>query len=157
MKKIIKSVVSFVAVAGMIVLGLAYFSDLTERKESKAKFAEFYEEENIDVLFIGLSDEVEKWLQVFDVMVNGVRYENYVSIGLPKKIDISDSIKEENEIMIEEDSNILSKFEMSVYQYKYIEGLKPTEIAILMNKKTKQIYDALNRIKQKISKNNKKI
>lgn len=67
------------------------------------------------------------------------------------------SIKEENEIMIEENSNILSKFEMSVYQYKYIEGLKPTEIAILMNKKTKQIYDALNRIKQKISKNNKKI
>lgn len=38
--------------------------------------------------------------QVFDVMVNGVRYENYVSIGLPKKIDISDSIKEENEIYI---------------------------------------------------------
>ena len=67
------------------------------------------------------------------------------------------SVKEENEIMIEENSNILSKFEMSVYQYKYIEGLKPAEIAKLMNKKVKQIYDALNRIKQKISKNNKKI
>ena len=32
MNKIVKSIISFVAVAGMIVLGLMYFSDLTERK-----------------------------------------------------------------------------------------------------------------------------
>ena len=38
--------------------------------------------------------------QEFDVMVNGVKYEKYVPMGLPTRIDISDSIKEENEIYI---------------------------------------------------------
>lgn len=38
--------------------------------------------------------------QEFDVMVNGVKYEKYVPIGLPTRIDVSDSIKEENEIYI---------------------------------------------------------
>ena len=49
MKNVIKSIVSFVIVTGMIVLRLVYFSDITERKDSKEKFAPFYEtEENID-------------------------------------------------------------------------------------------------------------
>ena len=56
MKNIVKSVVSFVVVVGLIGLGLLYFSELTERKDSKEKFAAFYEtEDDIDVLFLGSS------------------------------------------------------------------------------------------------------
>lgn len=56
MKNIIKSVLSFLVVVGLIVLGVMYVSNITERKESKEKFAQFYDsEENIDVLFIGSS------------------------------------------------------------------------------------------------------
>lgn len=54
MNKIIKSIVSFIAVSGMVLLGLMYFSDVTERKDSKEKFSEFYEQD-MDVLFIGSS------------------------------------------------------------------------------------------------------
>ena len=56
MSKIVKSVISFVAVAVMVFLGLWYFSDLTELKESKEKYSEFYEvEDDVDVLFLGSS------------------------------------------------------------------------------------------------------
>lgn len=56
MNRILKSIISFLAVGTMIVLGVLYFSNVTERKDSKEKFAEFYEvEENVDVLFIGSS------------------------------------------------------------------------------------------------------
>lgn len=55
MKKIIGSIVSFLAVAGMIAVGLIYFSDLTERKDSIEKFGDFYETEEFDVLFLGSS------------------------------------------------------------------------------------------------------
>ena len=55
MNKIIKSMISFVAVAGMIIAGILYVSDVTERKDSKEKFDEFYETENIEVLFLGSS------------------------------------------------------------------------------------------------------
>ena len=56
MKNVIKLILSTLVVLGMIVLGIVYFSDITERKESREKFAQFYnEEENVDVLFIGSS------------------------------------------------------------------------------------------------------
>ena len=56
MKKNIHLLISFLAVGGMVLLGLLYFSDLTERKASKEKFADFYEmEEDFDVLFLGAS------------------------------------------------------------------------------------------------------
>lgn len=55
MKKNLQLILSFLAVGGMVLIGLLYFSDLTERKASQEKFAEFYEEENIDVLFLGAS------------------------------------------------------------------------------------------------------
>ena len=56
MKNIIKFVFSALIVMGMILVGVTYFSDVTERKDSRDKFAQFYEaEENIDVLFLGSS------------------------------------------------------------------------------------------------------
>ena len=56
MNNLIKSILSALVVVGMIVLGIMYFSNITERKESREKFAQFYEaEENIDVLFVGSS------------------------------------------------------------------------------------------------------
>ena len=55
MKEIVKTIISFLVVAGLIVMGLMYFSNLTERKDSKEKFAGFYGEEEIDVLFLGSS------------------------------------------------------------------------------------------------------
>ncbi len=56
MKNVIKNVLSTLIIATLVVLGIMYFSDVTERKESREKLAQFYEaEENIDVLFIGSS------------------------------------------------------------------------------------------------------
>lgn len=56
MKNVIKSILSTLIVLGMIILGIVYFADVTERKESREKFAQFYnEEENVDVLFVGSS------------------------------------------------------------------------------------------------------
>lgn len=55
MKNIIKTVVSFLAVISLTCIGLFYCAKVTERKESKEKFAGFYEEENLDVLFLGSS------------------------------------------------------------------------------------------------------
>ncbi len=55
MKNIIKAVVSFFVVAVLIGSGIFYCAKVTERKESKEKFAGFYEEENLDVLFLGSS------------------------------------------------------------------------------------------------------
>lgn len=56
MKNVIKNILSAFVVVGLIVLGVVYFSDVTERKESREKFAQFYDaEENIDVLFVGSS------------------------------------------------------------------------------------------------------
>lgn len=55
MKNIIKSIFSTLVVVGMIVLGLIYFSDITERKDSNEKYDDFYNSGNIDVLFLGSS------------------------------------------------------------------------------------------------------
>lgn len=56
MKNVIKNILSAFVVVELIVLGIVYFSDVTERKESREKFAQFYDaEENIDVLFVGSS------------------------------------------------------------------------------------------------------
>ena len=56
MRKTLKAIFSFVVVCLLVVTGMAYLSDLTERKESNNKFSEFYEqEEDYDVLFLGSS------------------------------------------------------------------------------------------------------
>ena len=55
MKNIIKAIFSTFIVVGMIVLGLIYFSDITERKDSREKYEDFYSSANIDVLFLGSS------------------------------------------------------------------------------------------------------
>ena len=56
MRKILSAIISFVIVGLLVVCGLSGLSDITERKESKNKFSDFYEqEENYDVLFIGSS------------------------------------------------------------------------------------------------------
>lgn len=68
------------------------------------------------------------------------------------------SIHNENENHLIKENNIkLSKFELLVYQYRIIEGLKPSKIAEITKKDIKQIYDAINRIKIKLGKSNKKI
>ena len=56
MKKTLKAIFSFAAVGLLVIAGIVYLSDLTERKESNNKFSEFYEqEEDYDVLFLGSS------------------------------------------------------------------------------------------------------
>lgn len=55
MKNVIKLIISTLVVLGMIVCGIIYFSDVTERKDSREKFDDFYQSENIDVLFLGSS------------------------------------------------------------------------------------------------------
>lgn len=59
MNKIVKALFSFVVVGLLVLGGLVYLSNLTERKESKAKFSDFYEqEEDFDVLFLGSSHTI---------------------------------------------------------------------------------------------------
>ena len=56
MNKTLKAIFSFVIVGLLVVGGLVYLSDLTERKESQNKFSEFYEQDaDFDVLFLGSS------------------------------------------------------------------------------------------------------
>jgi len=56
MSKIIKTVLSFLTIVGLVLGGFLLVSDLTERKDSIEKFAQFYEqEEDFDVLFLGQS------------------------------------------------------------------------------------------------------
>ena len=56
MNKNIKAIFSFVVISFLVVGGLVYLSDLTERKESQNKFNEFYAQEaDYDVLFLGSS------------------------------------------------------------------------------------------------------
>lgn len=56
MNKTVKAIFSFVTVSLLVVVGLIYLSNLTERKESQNKFNEFYEQEaDYDVLFLGSS------------------------------------------------------------------------------------------------------
>ena len=72
-------------------------------------------------------------------------------------IDYSSIVEEKGKTFIEENNLKLSNLELLVYQYKFIEDIKPSKIAEIMKKDIKQIYDAINRIKNKINKNNKKI
>lgn len=56
MKKMISTIFSLVAVVVLVIWGLGELSDITERKESKNKFSDFYQqEEDYDVLFLGSS------------------------------------------------------------------------------------------------------
>lgn len=56
MKKTLSGIFSGLLVCCLVVVGLIYLSGLTERKESKYKFSDFYnQEEDYDVLFIGSS------------------------------------------------------------------------------------------------------
>lgn len=56
MNKILRAMFSFIIVIVLVIGGLIYLADITERKESKNKFGEFYEqEEDYDVLFLGSS------------------------------------------------------------------------------------------------------
>ena len=56
MNKLGKAVFSLIVVGVLVIGGLVYLSNLTERKESQNKFSEFYQqEENYDVLFFGSS------------------------------------------------------------------------------------------------------
>lgn len=56
MKKIIGTIFSFLAVGTLVIWGLRTLSDITERKDSKSKFNDFYsQEEDYDVLFLGSS------------------------------------------------------------------------------------------------------
>ena len=55
-KKRIKRLIPFLAVLGLTVAGLSYASGITERKDSRNKYADFYaQKEDFDVLFIGQS------------------------------------------------------------------------------------------------------
>ena len=72
-------------------------------------------------------------------------------------VDYLSIINDDRNNFIEENNVKLSKFELLVYQYKCIECLKPAKIAKILEKDIKQIYDAINRIKIKTAKNNKKI
>lgn len=56
MKKTIQAMVSFLIVGALVVGGLFYLANLTQRKESLNKFGGFYEQESdFDVLFVGQS------------------------------------------------------------------------------------------------------
>lgn len=56
MNKTLKAMFSFVMVSVLVICGLIFLSDITERKESKKKFEEFYEQKaDYDVLFLGSS------------------------------------------------------------------------------------------------------
>ncbi len=56
MKKIIKSIIGAVAVIAMIAVGLKILGQITERKDSYEKYADFFsQEEDFDVLFFGTS------------------------------------------------------------------------------------------------------
>lgn len=56
MSKVIKTVLSFLAIVGLVLGGFLLVFNLTERKDSIEKFAQFYEqEEDFDVLFLGQS------------------------------------------------------------------------------------------------------
>lgn len=56
MKRGLKALLSVMIVVTLVVGGLVYLSNVTERKDSVNKFAQFYEqEEDFDVLFIGQS------------------------------------------------------------------------------------------------------
>ena len=56
MNKIVKAVLSFLVIVGLVLGGLFLVANLTERKDSIQKFAQFYEqEEDFDVLFLGQS------------------------------------------------------------------------------------------------------
>ena len=72
-------------------------------------------------------------------------------------IDYTSMIDEKEKCFIEENSVKFSDFEFNVYRYRFVDEIKPNKIAEIMNKDVKQIYDAINRIKNKIGKNNKKI
>lgn len=67
-------------------------------------------------------------------------------------VDYLSLFKDEEVEKIEENSVKLSNFELCVYQYKFIDDIKPKKIAEIMKKDTKQIYDAINRIKVKLGK-----
>lgn len=55
-KKRIKRLIPFLVVLGLTVAGLSYASGITERKDSRNKYADFYaQKEDFDVLFIGQS------------------------------------------------------------------------------------------------------
>jgi RNA polymerase sporulation-specific sigma factor len=72
-------------------------------------------------------------------------------------VDCHSISSEEYNCFLEENNIKLSKFELLIYQYRYIENLKPAKIADITKKNIKQVYDAINRIKIKTNKNNKKI
>ena len=56
MKKILAMMFSFLAVGALVIWGLGKLADITERKDSKSKFHDFYcQEEDYDVLFLGSS------------------------------------------------------------------------------------------------------
>ena len=56
MKKIVGTIFSFFAVAILVIWGLETLADITERKDSKNKFNDFYQQEaDYDVLFFGSS------------------------------------------------------------------------------------------------------
>lgn len=56
MKKIVKAVLSSLIIMGLVLGGFVLAANLTERKNSIEKFAQFYEqEEDFDVLFLGQS------------------------------------------------------------------------------------------------------
>lgn len=56
MKTVIRNTISVIAILLLVIGGLFFLSDLTERKESKGKFEGFYtNEEEYEVLFIGSS------------------------------------------------------------------------------------------------------
>lgn len=67
-------------------------------------------------------------------------------------IDLSTTVEEKMDYSLNYKTKKFSSFEQTVYRMKYVEGLKPAKIAIKLNVEVKTIYDALSRIKRKISK-----
>jgi RNA polymerase sporulation-specific sigma factor len=51
------------------------------------------------------------------------------------------------------DDSDFTQLEKQIYQYRYMENYKPREIAEILKMDAKQVYNACNRIKKKISEN----
>lgn len=88
MKRIIINVVGIVAIAALVIMGVLRLSEITERKDSRNKFADFYrQEENYDVLFLGQSHvlngifPMELWKEYGIVSYNLAGHGNYLPLN----------------------------------------------------------------------------
>ena len=142
-------------------------------KKSSKDINEFddYVQEGLLCLMKAINTYKENYPYSFNSYLNIVLKRKFIDISKKKNnniityhdsleeyvIDYASVVDEKRKSFIEENDLKLSDLELLVYQYKFIENIKPSKIAEITKKDIKQIYDAINRIKGKINKNNKKI